>query len=115
MNLLIHITASTELACYEAMALALTMATFDHNVQIWLHNDCFAMLCDANSRMAGMIKSLPLYDIPPVWLNRLDFTHCVKWLDEEMVKQMSVMPENITPDKMSTTHFMEKFDKVLVF
>ena len=54
MKFLIHINTDSELISYEAIALALTLATFDH---------------DPKSRIYGMIQSLALYDLPKAYHN----------------------------------------------
>ncbi|WP_227430626.1 hypothetical protein [Psychrobacter sp. I-STPA6b] len=66
--LLIRLTTPTEQACYEGCALALTLATFGHEVQLYLDSAVFGVLLQPSSRLHGMIKSLELYDLPPAWL-----------------------------------------------
>ena len=42
MKFLIHINTDSELISYEAIALALTLATFDHDIQIELGEKSFS-------------------------------------------------------------------------
>lgn len=67
MKFLIKINHDSELICYEAIALAFTLATFDHQVQLSFGKKSLPVLLDATSRLYGMIQSLSLYDLPPAW------------------------------------------------
>ena len=68
MKLLIQLRTATEMASYEGCALALTLATFGHEVQLYLDAPVFGLLMQPKSRLHGMIQSLELYDMPPAWL-----------------------------------------------
>lgn len=104
MNILITIDSKTELQCYEAAALALTLATFDHNIQLWISNSAFDILLNANSRFTGMIKSLDLYDIAPAWIDNSYFTKLIDTLDAEVQQQLAATPNEI---------HLNEFDEVL--
>lgn len=107
MKLLIRIQCQSELAIYEALALALTLATFEHQVQLYFDTASFGALLAEDSRTAGMLKSLPLYDMPPAWLS-----HDVMsgWLlgmvDDEIASQLTHAPEPID---------LRQFQQVLSF
>lgn len=104
MNILINIDSKTELQCYEAAALALTLATFDHNIQLWISNSAFDVLLNANSRFTGMIKSLDLYDIAPAWIDKYYFNQLTNIIDNELKNQLAITPNNIN---------LKMFDEVL--
>lgn len=104
MNILITIDSKTELQCYEAAALALTLATFDHNIQLWISNSAFDILLNANSRFTGMIKSLDLYDIAPAWIDKCYFNKLTNIVDNELKNQLAKTPNDIN---------LNMFDEVL--
>lgn len=107
MKILLKIKSNQEVECYEAMALAMTLATFDNEVQIWLDSACFGILLNPNSRLAGMIKSLDLYDLPKAWLNDDVFSGWLTgMLEMTMAQQLTSVPETIN---------LKNFDEVLTF
>ncbi len=107
MKILLKIKSDQEVECYEAMALAMTLSTFDNDVQIWLDSACFNILLNPNSRLAGMIKSLDLYDLPAAWLNDDVFSGWITgMLDKTIAKQLTSVPEIIN---------LKNFDEVLTF
>lgn len=67
MNILIKIHTDSELIGYEAVALAFLLASFDHQVQLYLGGASEALLKDNSTRLFGMIQSLALYDMPMAW------------------------------------------------
>ncbi|OAV02034.1 MULTISPECIES: hypothetical protein [Moraxella] len=67
MKFLIHINTDSELIGYEAIALTLTLATFDHDIQIELGEKVLVLLNNPKSRLYGMIQSLALYDLPKAY------------------------------------------------
>ncbi|MFB6349341.1 hypothetical protein ACFBZI_07900 [Moraxella sp. ZJ142] len=67
MKFLISIDTDSELIGYEAIALALTLATFDHTVQLAFGKATLALLSDSSTRLYGMVQSLELYDLPPAY------------------------------------------------
>lgn len=67
MKFLINIGSDSELICYEAIALALTLASFDHDIQLNFHHGSLVVLQDEKSRLFGMVQSLELYDLPPAF------------------------------------------------
>lgn len=68
MKILITIDTDSELIAYEAMALAMLLASFDHIVQLQITTTTLPLLLDASTRIYGMLQSLPLYDMSPVWV-----------------------------------------------
>lgn len=107
MKLLIRLQTPTELATYEGAALALTLASFEHEVQLYLDSSVFGLLMQPNSRLHGMVKSLDLYDIPPAWLPDDVLTGWLMGMvDVTMEKQLSFVPEVLN---------MSDFDQVLSF
>ena len=56
MKLLIRLHTATEMASYEGCALALTLATFGHEVQLYLDAPVFGLLMQPASRLHGMIQ-----------------------------------------------------------
>lgn len=107
MTLLIKLTTATELASYEGCALALTLATFGHEVQLYLDAPVFGLLMQPNSRLAGMIKALDLYDIAPAWLPDDVFSGWVTGMvPDDLASQLTLIPETID------SHV---FEQILVF
>ncbi len=64
MKFLITINTDSELISYEAIALAFTLATFDHAVQLSFGKHSLTVLMDTSTRIYGMVQSLELYDLP---------------------------------------------------
>lgn len=67
MKLHILLDNDSELIAYETMSLAFVLASFDNEVQLEFGNTSKALFLNPNTRLIGMIKSLPLYDLPPAW------------------------------------------------
>lgn len=67
MKILIHISTSSELISYEAISLAFLLASFDHQVQLYLSGGSACVLADPTSRLYGMIQSLDLYELSVAW------------------------------------------------
>lgn len=68
MHILIKINTDSELISYEAVALGLLLASFDHHIQLCFDNvDCLA---NPTTRVYGMVQSLPLYDLPKAWISK---------------------------------------------
>ncbi|WP_367108781.1 hypothetical protein [uncultured Psychrobacter sp.] len=96
MKLLIQLRTATEIASYEGCALALTLATFGHEVQLYLDAPVFGLLMQPKSRLHGMIQSLELYDIPPAWLPDDVFSGWVTgMLPSDLAAQLMLIPEVI--------------------
>lgn len=107
MTLLIKLTTPTELASYEGCALALTLATFGNTVQLYLDAPVFGFLMQPESRLAGMIKSLDLYDIPPAWLPEDVFSGwAIGMLPEALTSQLTLVPEQLDASQ---------FEQILTF
>lgn len=69
MNILIILQADSELICYEGMSLAFVLASFDYKVQVYIKDHATTLLFDNKTRLHGMAKSAPLYDLPSIWLD----------------------------------------------
>ena len=94
MKLLIRLQTPTEMASYEGCALALTLATFGHDVQLYLDAPVFGFLMQSDSRLHGMIQSLELYDMPPAWLPDDVFSGwIVGMLPTDLATQLVLIPE----------------------
>ena len=100
MTVLVRLTTPTELACYEGCALALTLATFGHQVQLYLDSAVFGVLLAPDSRLHGMIKSLDLYDLPPAWLPDDVFSSWITgMLPQALASQIDFIPEDFNPQQ----------------
>lgn len=107
MKILIQLRTPTEMASYEGCALALTLATFEHEVQLYLDASVFGLLMQPKSRLHGMMQSLDLYDMPPAWLPDDVFSGWITgMLPSELAAQLTLVPEVIDS---------QKFDQVLTF
>lgn len=96
MRLLIQLTTPTESASYEGCALALTLATFGHEVQLYLDAPVFGLLMQSESRLHGMIQSLELYDLPAAWLPDDVFSGwIIGMLPADLASQLTLIPEII--------------------
>lgn len=96
MKILIQLRTPTEMASYEGCALALTLATFDHQVQLYLDAPVFGLLMQPKSRLHGMIQSLALYDMPAAWLPNDVFSGwLVGMVPSEIAAQLILIPEVI--------------------
>lgn len=107
MKLLIRLQTPTEMASYEGCALALTLATFGHDVQLYLDAPVFGFLMQSDSRLHGMIQSLELYDMPPAWLPDDVFSGWITgMLPTDIATQLTLIPEVIN---------LQDFDQILNF
>lgn len=96
MNILMDIHAPSELLLYEALALALTLVSFDHRVQLLLNPTTYGQLLAKNTRVSGMIESLPLYDLPTVWLqDSVQTGWLFGMLEPTLAEQFMFVPENV--------------------
>ncbi|UNU73413.1 hypothetical protein LU293_00405 [Moraxella nasovis] len=105
MNILIKISTDSELISYEAIALAFTLATFDHVVQLYFYGDSFYILADSTTRAYGMIQSLELYDLPYAWAGFREMTVA---FDDKILDNIRYFDGKIS-DKL------DEFDSVLEF
>lgn len=97
MKLLIQLQTPTEAASYEGCALALTLATFGHEVQLSLDAPVFGLLMQSDSRLHGMIQSLDLYDMPAAWLPDDVFSGWLTgMLPIDLASQLTLVPEIIS-------------------
>lgn len=96
MKLLIQLRTATEMASYEGCALALTLATFGHEVQLYLDAPVFGILMQPQSRLHGMIQALELYDMPAAWLPNDVFSGWLTgMLPADLAAQLTLIPEVI--------------------
>ncbi|MDO4250563.1 MAG: hypothetical protein Q4C68_03545 [Moraxella sp.] len=105
MNILINITKNSELITYEACALGLLLASFDHQVHFLLQKEAVVVLGNPYTRLHGMIKSAPLYDIAAVWVSTEDVT----LLHDDALKAV------IHPIEDITEVLTRQFDSLLTF
>ena len=107
MKLLIRLHTATETVSYEGCALALTLATFGHEVQLYLDAPVFGFLMQPESRLHGMIQSLELYDMPAAWLPDDVFSGWIAgMLPADLATQLTLIPEVVNS---------QEFDQILVF
>jgi tRNA 2-thiouridine synthesizing protein C len=107
MRLLIQLHTPTEAASYEGCALALTLATFGHEVQLFLNAPVFGLLMQSDSRLHGMIQSLELYDMAAAWLPDDVFSGWVTgMLPTDLASQLTLVPEVINS---------QDFEQILTF
>ena len=107
MKLLIRLHTATEMASCEGCALALTLATFGHEVQLYLDAPVFGFLMQPESRLHGMIQSLELYDMPAAWLPDDVFSGWIAgMLPADLATQLTLIPEVVNS---------QEFDQILVF
>ena len=107
MKLLIQLRTHSEMASYEGCALALTLATFGHEVQLYLDAPVFGLLMQPKSRLHGMIQSLELYDMPAAWLPNDVFSGWLTgMLPNDLAAQLSLIPEVIDA---------QEFEQILTF
>ncbi|MGP4713588.1 hypothetical protein [Psychrobacter sp. DM8] len=107
MKFLIELRTATEIASYEGCALALTLATFEHEVQLYLDAPVFGLLMQSKSRLHGMIQSLELYDMPPAWLPEDVFSGWLTGIvSNDLAAQLTLIPEVVD---------VQDFDQILTF
>ena len=107
MKLLIQLRTPTEMASYEGCALALTLATFGHQVQLYIDAPVFGLLMQPNSRLHGMIQALELYDMPTAWLPDDVFSGwLIGMVANELATQLTLIPEQIDA---------QDFEQILTF
>lgn len=95
-NFLINIQSDSELISYEAIALAFTLATFDHQVQLCFFEPSQTVLTDKTSRLYGMIQSLSLYDLPAA----------AHQFDDEIFQKLDACIQQVfTQQKLNTADF----------
>lgn len=99
MKILIHLQSATPLLCHEALSLAFALATFEHEIQLWLDTKSVATFL-TSSTLVKMLGSLALYDIPPVWVSATDY-HALQHHTQQPVDflaNITQLPTNdITP------------------
>lgn len=107
MKLLIRLHTPTEMISYEGCALALTLATFGHEVRLYLDASVFGFLMQPDSRLHGMIQSLELYDMPTAWLPDDVFSGWIMgMLPADLATQLTLIPEVVNS---------QEFDQILIF
>lgn len=110
MKLLIKINNPSSQLCEEALSLAFAMVAFEHEVQLWLGEDCYPLLFERNAKFGKMLASLHLYDIPPAWLTMASVPADTlqKQLDQlpDLAKQLTPLPARVN---------LAAFDSVMTF
>ncbi len=109
-KILIQLDSANELLCYETVSLAMTLATFEHQVQMVCHPKTFSVLLNTGSRIYGMIQSFPLYELPKVWLYQGEKREQADWLLQMIDKSLASQFELV-----STQIDLAEFDTVLSF
>lgn len=80
MKIIINIHADTFLLCYEALSMAFALAAFDHQIQLTIGDGMLNLLLDEpTGKLAHMLASLDMYDMPPAWLALADFNRLKAW------------------------------------
>ena len=80
MKIVINIYADTFLLCYEALSMAFALAAFDHQIQLTIGDGMLNLLLDEpTGKLAHMLASLDMYDMPPDWLALADFNRLKAW------------------------------------
>lgn len=80
MKIIINIYADTFLLCHEALSMAFALAAFDHQIQLTIGDGMLNLLLDEPmGKLAHMLASLDMYDMPPAWLALADFDRLKAW------------------------------------
>ena len=80
MKIIINIHADTFLLCHEALSMAFALAAFVHQIQLTIGDGMLNLLLDApTGKLAHMLASLDMYDMPPAWLALADFDRLKAW------------------------------------
>lgn len=107
MKIIINIHADTFLLCHEALSMAFALAAFDHQIQLTIGDGMLNLLLDEpTGKLAHMLASLDMYDMPPAWLALTDFDRLKAWqaklsTDFDWCTQVSLKP--ITAPNFDTT------------
>ena len=107
MKIIINIHADTFLLCHEALSMAFALAAFDHQIQLTIGDGMLNLLLDApTGKLAHMLASLDMYDMPPAWLALADFDRFKAWqtklsADFDWCAQITLQPT--TPPHFDTT------------
>ena len=97
MKLLITIAATSPLRCHEALSMAFALAAFDHEIQLQLDAGIVALLlAEPNGKLAKMLSSLELYDMPAAWVALQDYTD-IQLADSVCLSQLRVAPSSTLP------------------
>lgn len=107
MKILLHITADTVLGCHEALNLGLALASFDHHLQLQVGDAMVALLKNApTGRLANMLSSLELYDLPPAWVSEgawQNLKSSAELTELDWVGQLTPMFESVADGAFDTT------------
>ena len=107
MKIIINIDADTFLLCHEALSMAFALAAFDHQVQLTIGHGMLNLLLDEPmGKLAHMLASLDMYDMPPAWLALADFDRFKAWQANQSTTfdwcaQVALQPT--TPPHFDTT------------
>lgn len=101
MNLLINIHSHDFLHCHEALSMAFALAAFDHQIQLSIGAAMLQLLSEApEGKLANMLASLEMYDMPPAWLTAADFQQFDDWQSTQLKKyewcaQLTLQPTTL--------------------
>lgn len=101
MKIIINIDADTFLLCYEALSMAFALAAFDHQIQLTIGDGMLNLLLDEpTGKLAHMLASLDMYDMPPAWLALADFDRLKAWqaklsADFDWCAQVALQPTTL--------------------
>ena len=107
MKIIINIHADTFLLCHEALSMAFALAAFDHQIQLTIGDGMLNLLLnEPTGKLAHMLASLDMYDMPPAWLALADFDRLKAWQTNQSTTfdwcaQVSLQPT--TPFHFDTT------------
>ncbi len=104
MKLLIKILHANQQICEEALSLAFAMVAFEHEVQLWLGEDCQMQLLDTQGKLHKMLCSLHLYDMPAAWFESEQ--NGLAEVSKSLMSQLIPLPKQIN---------LADFDTVLTF
>lgn len=80
MNILLRINAQTALLCHEALSMAFALAAFDHVIQLQLGQSLIKFVTTSpEGKLAKMLSSLSLYDMPQAWVDASDIVDLTHW------------------------------------
>ena len=101
MKIVINIHADTFLLCYEALSMAFALAAFDHQIQLTIGDGMLNLLLDEpTGKLAHMLASLDMYDMPPAWLALAALASFTAWqanqsADFDWCAQVALQPTTL--------------------
>ncbi len=120
MKILIHIQADNELSCHEAFSMAFALASFEHDIQLWLEEGCLNIIEQCSPKLGKMLSSLDMYDMPKAWVTSELLTQRQQALltDNQSGQDMQDVPNwlsqlTASPTQGSSQDFSQDFDLTL--